>query len=408
MGVVLRIARRYLFSGQNRSAVNIITGIAAGGVAVGVLALVVVLSAFNGLELLVSELYTSTDPDLRIMPARGKVIAADSIDTSSLSSMQGVAGIYAVLEEQVFLQTGNEQVVATLKGLPMGHPLLHTLDTSNLWPQTGHQWPHFPTAILGYGVADKLGLLQADAFAVIRVYAADRGGLASHTLQDKFNSMELPVGGIVAVNPDFDFKFLFAPLHSADSLLDREGAASYYDVELTESADANDVAKHMRSLLGSHFTVKTRIELNDVLYKTNATEKWITFFILCFIMVVATFNLAGSLSMLIIDKRSDLNLLRALGLRYSQIRLLLLVEGMLIVFVGSAIGTAVSVLVVLLQQHIGFIPLEGGLVPYYPVALHWGDVAVTLLAAAIVGFLASCIPVLAMIRPEAQATASSA
>ena len=176
-------------------------------------------------------------------------------------------------------------------------------------------------------------------------------------------------------------------------MLQYEGRATFVDLTLREDSDAGDVKEKLKLTLGEGYDVKTRVELNDVIYKTNATEKWVTFFILSFILIVATFNLIGSLTMLIIDKKKDISLLRSIGQTVSDVKRLFLMEGLLITGLGALIGIGTGVTLVLLQYYVGFFPLQGGLVEYYPVQLKLADVGAVLGVVFVIGWVASLIPV---------------
>lgn len=400
MNVALTIAKRYLFSRKNRSAINIISAIAALGVTIGSLAMVIVLSAFNGLESLVGELYTSVDPDIRIGVLRGKTLDLDSVKLSEFSGWQEIAAVGPTLEETVFLQYENQQSVATIRGIHSSYLPQLKLDSFLIEGDLKLEFDSMPGAILGYGIADNLNLFVDNAFERIKVYAAKRHAEKSMNPENKFNIKRIAAHGVVQLNPEFDFKYIYVPFSFAEELLAHVNRASFIDVTLTDDNYAMDVKSRLEHLLGNEYYVKTRVELNDILYKTNATEKWVTFFILSFILIVATFNLIGSLTMLIIDKRSDIRLLQALGTTMQGIRKVFLYEGLLITAVGASVGIFLGVLLVLIQQHIGFFPLEGGLVEYYPMELHLLDVAAVIAVVFVIGLVSSAVPVWILLREE--------
>ena len=393
MNVSLAIAKRYLFSRGNRSAINIISAIAAMGVMIGSLAMIVVLSAFNGLESLVANLYTSVDPDIRISPTNGKTFHLDSAQAAEIAKWPELEALTPTLEETVFLQFDNQQTIVSLRGIDPNYLTHLGLDTFLLEGDLSLEYEGLPGAVLGYGVADNLNLFVRDAVAPIKVFAAKREGINSVNPESKFKTMSIPAFGIVQLNPEFDYKYFYVPLDFASKLLQYENRASFMDLTLKESANEHKAQEKLKALLGEKFVVKTRIELNDLLYKTNATEKWVTFFILSFILIVATFNLIGSLTMLIIEKKSDISLLRSIGKPVSDVRKIFLYEGMLITAVGASVGLTIGVLLVLVQQHIGFFPLEGGLVEYYPMQFELLDLAAVVSVVFLIGLGSSFIPV---------------
>ncbi|MEQ9187536.1 MAG: FtsX-like permease family protein [Cryomorphaceae bacterium] len=393
MNLSLSIARRYLFSKGNRNVINIISGIAATGIAIGSFAMIIVLSAFNGLEALVSDLYTTIDPDIRISPAKGKTFDLEAAQLEGIAQWEAVEAAAPVLEETVFLQFKDHQTIVTLRGIPEAY--LPNLDLEDFVIEGAHGLSDqgYPRALLGYGVADNLNLFISEGYEGVKVYAARRGAENALNPQSRFVQKRIVPMGIVALNPEFDFKYFYTPFQFATEVLQYENRASFIDLSLREGADAVDVKSTLETTLGPDFEVKTRMELNDVIFKTNATEKWVTFFILSFILIVGTFNLIGSLTMLIIDKKKDISLLRSVGQTVADVQRIFLFEGVLITAVGAAVGIGLGVGLVLVQYYVGFFPLEGGLVEYYPVQLELLDVAAVVGVVFCIGILASIIPV---------------
>ena len=400
MNLSFSIARRYLFSRGNRNVINIISGIAAMGVAIGSLAMIIVLSAFNGLETLVADLYTSVDPDIRISPAKGKTIALDSIDLDKIIRWDEAQAIAPILEETVFLQFKDQQSIVTLRGISESYLPNLGLDEHLVEGELGITYNGYPRALLGYGIADNLNLFISEGYEGIKVFAAKRDGANSLNPESKFVQERIVPMGIVALNPEFDYSYVYVPFDFAKNLLQYENQASFIDLTLKPGADAMLVKDKLIQLLGDQFVVKTRIELNDVLFKTDATEKWVTFFILSFILIVATFNLIGSLTMLIIDKKKDISLLRSLGQTAKDVQRVFLYEGLLITSVGAGIGMGVGITLILIQQYIGFFPLQGGLVEFYPVELHLTDILAVSGVVFTIGLLASVIPVKTLLNQQ--------
>ncbi|MEX2596012.1 MAG: ABC transporter permease [Salibacteraceae bacterium] len=393
MNVSFSIAKRYLFSKKNRNVINIISGIAAAGVAVGSFAMIVVLSAFNGLESLVADLYTSVDPDIRIAPAMGKTFDLDSAQVDEIASWPEVKAMAPMLEETVFLQFRDQQTIVTLRGIEPAY--LPNLGLEPFVIEGTHEltFQNSARALIGYGVADNLNLFVRDSYDGIKVFAANREATKSLNPQNKFVSERILPAGIVAMNPEFDYSYCYVPFEFASKLLKYNERASFVEITLNEGVKESQFKEKLSQLLGDKFVVKTRIELNDVIFKTNATEKWVTFFILSFILIVATFNLIGSLTMLIIDKKKDISLLRSIGQSVKDVQRVFLFEGLLITTVGALVGSGTGIIIVLIQQYIGFFPLQGGLVEYYPVAFHLSDLLAVLAVVGVIGFVASVIPV---------------
>ena len=393
MNVSLSIAKRYFFSKGNRSAINIISAIAASGVAIGSMAMIIVLSAFNGLETLVTSLYTSVDPDIRVSPEFGKTMAVDSLPLDEIAKWPEIKAFTPMLEETAFLQFRDQQTIVTLRGIDPKYLSNLGLDTHLIEGDMYLGDATYPGAVMGYGIADNLNLFVRDGVESIKVFAAKRDGVTSMNPQNKFVSERIMPYGIVQLNPEFDYKYFYVPFSFASKLLQYQNRVSFLDISLKPNADEQAVKEKLQSLLGDGFDVKTRMELNEVLYKTNATEKWVTFFILSFILVVATFNLIGSLTMLIIEKKKDISLLRSIGTTVADVKKVFLFEGLLITGVGAGIGLGIGLSLVLLQQYVGFFPLEGVLVEYYPMEFNFLDLLAVISVVLTIGWIASAIPV---------------
>lgn len=400
MNVPFSIARRYLFSKGNRNVINIISGIATAGVAVGSLAMIIVLSAFNGLEGLVEQLYTTVDPDIRIEPTKGKVFDLDSFQYEAVKAWPEIADASPVLEETVFLQFDGEQSIVTLRGMQEEYLPNLGLDSHVVEGSLGFTQFNEEAAIIGYDIADKLNLFISDGVLPITVYAAKRDAVKAMNPQNKFNKLRVIPGSIVAMNPEFDYKYMYVSRAFAQDLLQYGDEASYVDITLKNDQDLDEVIDRLKAHFGDGFTVKSRIEQNDVIYKTNAAEKWVTFFILCFIMIVATFNMIGSLAMLIIEKRKDISLLRTIGNTVGEVQRLFLYEGALITLLGLSIGLGLGSTIILLQQYVGFFPLQGGIVEFYPVKLELVDLFAVVGVTLSIGLGASYIPVKSLLNEK--------
>ena len=383
---------------DSRNVINIISGIAAAGVAIGSLAMIVVLSAFNGLESLVSTLYTSVDPDVRISPIKGKVFSLDSTDFETVAKWEELEAIAPVLEETVFLQYEDQQNIVTLRGISEQYLPYLGIDSHIYEGDMSFNYRDMPAALLGYGIADNLNLFVDDGAVPIKVFAAKRDGMKSMNPQSKFEMKRIIASGIIALNPEFDYSYFYTDFEFAEELLQYNRQASYLEVTLKDDASLDQFKEKAQAHFGENFEVKSRIELNDLIFKTNATEKWVTFFILCFILIVATFNLVGSITMLIIEKKKDISLLRSIGFSINDVRKLFLFEGIFITLLGMTIGLGIGVIIILLQEHIGFFPLQGGIVEFYPVELEWMDLLAVIAVTIGIGSVASLLPVSVMLR----------
>lgn len=370
------IALRYLFSKKSTQVVNVISMITAAAMAIGTAALIIVMTVFNGFEYLVKSLYQVFYTDLVIMPASGKFISLDEVTKQTILQTPGLVAYSEVLEENVLAEYNGKQYIATLKGVDHSWKNVVTdLDDFMLEGNREIYFGNVPLAVAGAGVAYSLGIGLSLPNAYINLYMPRNDKTALGDVANAFRQESILLGGIFAVQQDFDSKLIIVPLAFARQLMDVREAISAVEIRLDPKAKTHLAQKFLQERLGERWIVKTRYQQNETLYKVMRTEKWVVFAILSFIILIAAFNIIGSLSMLVIEKKADIATLRALGADRSLIRNIFLCEGMLISVFGSFAGLLVGGLVCWLQDVIGIIPMPGTtfLVQYYPVKLQFAD-----------------------------------
>lgn len=387
------IAWRYLFSKKKHNVINIISAVSMLGVGIGAMALIVIMSAFNGLENLVAGLYSSFDPDIKITVKEGKVFNAGAISKEEILKIKGVKYYCEALEETVYIRYKDHEVIATIKGVEEAFDEMSGIDSmitegEFILKTNGNNF-----AVAGYGIAYKLGLNIENVLEPLRIYTARREEISTLQPEQAFKLGNIMPSGIFMINQDFDFKYLLVPIDFARELLERGPEISSVEIGLTDDADKQYVKKEISRLAGDKFEVKTRYELNELIFKTNKTEKWITYLILTFILVIATFNVIGSLTMLILEKKEDMHILRSLGAEKKAIQKIFLFEGLMITFLGGISGLILGALLCAGQQLFGFVRLQGTIVEYYPVKLLPFDFITVILTVLLIGFFASWLPV---------------
>jgi lipoprotein-releasing system permease protein len=387
------IAKRYLFAKKKHHVINLISWISVCSVAIVSFALITVLSAFNGLENLVETLYESFDPDIRITAKEGKVFLAEEVSEEQLRKIPGVLHYTQVIEELALINYNQKQAPATIKGVASDYHKLNGIDSMMIDGEFILTEGDVNYAIVGYKIANNLSINLADLLEVLTVYAPKRTASITLSPERAFRTKPIAPAGIFLISPDFDAKYVLVPLRFAQELFDYSNERSAVEIALEEGANEKEVIAAIRALVGDAFDVKTRQQLNEIVYKTNRTEKWVTFLILTFILIVAAFNIIGSLTMLILDKKKDIGILKSIGASNETIRSIFLAEGMLINFLGAFIGLFVGIALCLVQQHYGLLRLEGGIVEYYPVQLQGLDVLLIVVAVFFIGWLASYFPV---------------
>jgi lipoprotein-releasing system permease protein len=248
-------------------------------------------------------------------------------------------------------------------------------------------------AIVGYGIGLQLGLTVDTGVENMTIYAPKRGKISTLNAMNSFYRKQISPAAIFYLSPEYDNKYIITPLSFAQDLLKYDNKISSIEITADEEADLEELSQRLSTFFGNNFSIKSRLEFNQLLYKTNKTEKWVTFLILVFILMIAAFNILSSLSMLIIDKKKDITTLTHLGATKKLIRQIFFLEGILINLTGAISGMILGVIVCLLQEHVGLITLENGIVDYYPVSLNPVELIYILITVLVIGLLTSWYPV---------------
>jgi len=391
-----RIAKRYLFSKKSHNAINIISGISAAGVGVGAMALVCVLSVFNGFELLISDMFSSFDPDLKITLTHGKTFDVNSQELNNLRKMKSVAYFTEVVEENALLRFKDKQMPATIKGVSNDFEKMTRIDSIMYDGKFILNDGAFERAVPGVGVAAILGL-GAHFIDPLYIYAPRRTSKINLLRpENSFNQLGTFVSGIFTVKQlQYDDHYVIVSIKLARDLFEYEKTkVSSVELKLAKGVDQEKMQQQIKSLLGDRYQVKNRYEQQESFFKIMKIEKWFTYLILCFILLIASFNIIGSLSMLIIDKKGDIETLRNLGANNRLIRRIFLFEGWMIAGVGAVTGIALGTLMCLLQQYFGILKLGTGyVVDAYPVLTNATDLLLVFITVLVMGFLAAYYPV---------------
>ncbi len=396
------IAKRYLFSKKSHNAINVISGVSVCGVALATLALVCTLSVFNGFQDLVTTMFTAFDPELKITAVSGKVFDAQDDRIQSLKQMPEVEVFSESLEDNVMVQYKDRQAMAVIKGVEDNFRQLTAID-SILYGR-GEMVLHDEVvayAIPGIELVSILGT-GVRFLDPLEIYAPKRGSKINvASPASSFNSDYLHSSGLVfAVNQQkYDASYILTSLKFARDLFQYDTEVSSIELKLKEGANINKVQGRIASLLGKDFQVLNRYEQQADTYRIMEVEKLISYLFLTFILLIACFNVIGSLSMLIIDKRADVVTLRNLGANDETIKQIFLLEGCLISFLGALIGVVLGVALCLVQQEFGFISLGSGdsagafVVDAYPVNVQITDVLLVLLTVLVISFFSVQYPV---------------
>ena len=394
------IARRYLFSKKSTHAINVISGISVVGVAVATMALVVTLSVFNGFHDLVASFLTSFDPQLKVTPVKGKSVAADDPRLTQIRELPQVDVATECMEDQALAYYNGRQAMVTVKGVDDNFDQLTHIGEILIGDGTFE----LHAADMHYGI---IGIRLADALGTgyafdhpLKIFAPRREGQFDMTApEESFIEDELFSPGVLfnVRQAKYDKGYIITSLGFARRIFEQQGMVSSLELRLKPGSNFEAVKKEMQKIAGDDFYVKDRFEQQDETFKIMKIEKLIAYIFLTFILIVACFNIIGSLSMLIIDKKDDVVTLRNLGASDKVITRIFLFEGRLISALGAVIGIAIGLLLCWLQQTFGIVKLGSSsgsfVVNAYPVSVHPEDILLIFVTVLVVGFLAVWYPV---------------
>ncbi len=400
MNLSLFIARRYFFSQQKKSFINVISIISMIGVAVGSAALVIALSVFNGLEELIRSLYGTFDPELRITAQTGKSFEVDSLFLQRVAAVPGVGVVTEVIEDNALLRYQDAQMVAKVKGV--SDNFITQQRMANV--MVGGQLRFYDEqdgremAIVGLGVQYALGISLKNEFALLQVWYPRTSRRLGLTVESAFNRSSLAPGGVFAIEKQYDDQYIFVPLRFAQDLMNYGARRTALEIKTVPDAGIRRVQSQLRAELGEAFLVQNSDEQHASLLRAIRVERLFVFLTFAFIIFIASFNIFFSLSMLAIEKKRDVAVLYALGATRSFVRRMFMTEGALIAFIGAGVGLSVGWLVCWLQARYELISMgmETAVTDAYPVAIDPLDFLLS-------GALIVLITLLATYRPAARA-----
>jgi len=394
MNLPLTFARRYFVSKKSSNAVNIISWVSVLGMLVGSLGLLLVLSVFNGFEGLVISLYNTFDPDFKISVVEGKSFVPDSGKIQQLKSLEGIRAVSKVIEENALLTYGDKQYIATVKGVEENYGEVSGIDSSMYEGMYLLKQGKEEFAVAGVGISQSLGINLDDPLGYISVYLPKKNTTVSINPEDAFNRDMIKPAGSFAIQAEFDGKYIFVPIDFARRLTGYEKDISYIEISAKQNADDQRLESQVAALFGKDFHVRNRLEQNETLYKVMKTEKWAVYAILTLILVVAAFNIIGSLTMLVIEKKKDISILKTMGADQSLIKKIFLSEGLLLSFISCAAGFILGITVILLQWKFHLLKMGGDsfVIDAYPVQLKVTDLVLVFFTVMIIGTVAAWIP----------------
>lgn len=399
MTLIRQLAFRYFRGKRSANAVPVLSRISIAAIAVCSAAMVIVFSALNGLEDLAKDQYKAFYPDIKITLARGKFFPSSAVNMNVLKHIEGVKNITAIIEDNVLANNENElgenehqQKVLTLKGINNDYFDVNNIKENIRGADTVID-NESPTAIIGKHIYYVLGLDTNNVFNKVAIYYPNpvlKNPEADPT--NAFQELRMHPTGVFHIQDEYDDKYILAPLSQAQQLFRQPGMYSSIELKTKEGSDIN-VKERIQKLLGHKYTVATRYEQNKTFYLVVKAEKWAVYFILVMVTIIASFNMVGTLGMLVLEKRKDIAILQAMGAEEGTIKKVFLLEGMLWSLTGGISGIVIGSIICLAQQKFSFIKMQGDfIVDAYPVKMEIYDIVLVLITILCVGLLASWYP----------------
>ena len=395
------IAQRYLLAKKSHNLINIVTWISIISVCVATFAMIFVLSVFNGFNVVISDMIHQFSPDLNISAVKGKTINLNDFPLDKLKQINGIDYVFPTITEDVMFKNSNKQQIGQIKGVPQDYNKIDRVRGTILNDTTFDvSYNNINYGIPGAGMAYFLGINVYQPYSSIQVYVPKRGNASSFNLENSFNSSKLVVTNVFSTQQEVDERLVLAPLEWLANLMEYDNLVTDVEIFINDkSLKANGkrqlgrIKKEIKDILGDDYKVYDQYEQQETLYKMMKAEKLAVYLILTFILIMATFNVIGTLSMLIIDKNKDITLLKAMGGDNTLIKKIFINEGLLISVVGGILGLLLGIAAVLVQQYFGIIRLGNGdgsyIIEAYPVALQFTDIVLAFITITIIGCFAA-------------------
>ena len=361
--------------------------------------MIFVLSVFNGFNVVISDMIHQFSPDLNVKSVKGKTINLNEFPIEKIKGIDGVEFVFPTITEDVLFKNSSKQQIGQIKGVPNEYNEIKrvrgTILNDSIFTVSNNE---INFGIPGAGMAYFLGINIYQPYSSVQVYIPKRGNASSFSLENSFSSSSLVVRKIFSTQQEVDERLVLAPFDWLSELMEYQGLATDVEIfiknqESIVNKDLKRIKKEIKNILGDEFKVQDQYEQQETLYKMMKAEKLAVYLILTFILIMATFNMIGALSMLIIDKRKDISLLKAMGADTSLVKKIFINEGLLVSVVGGILGFLLGIAAVLVQQHFGIIRLGNGegnyIIDAYPVALEMTDVVLVFVTITVIGSIAS-------------------
>lgn len=391
----LIFAWRYFKAKKSTNAINIIAWVSVTAIAFATAALLVLWSAFNGFEDLVKSLYTTFYPDIKVTAASGKTLMLTPARIKELSNLQGIKAISLTVEEKALLRNGDYTAIVDLKGVDSNYTSVTEIRQSIVRGKYFTGDAENPGAVMGVGVENAVAVLSDRSIGGLSIILPKRGDVNPADPLSAFNEGSIMPFGAFAVQEEFDNKYVLTNIDFVKNHMSfKEDEYSEVELAIMRQGDEDMIKKKIEGLLGKDYTVQTRYEQNSSLYSVMRFEKYAIFCIFVLVLIVAAFNMIGSLSMLVLEKQKDIQVLQAMGADKNWIRKVFLSEGILLAFIGAAAGMLMAALLCYIQIKFMLVPLEGAsfIINYYPVKMVASDFLVVCITVFIIAMVALWYP----------------
>lgn len=385
------IALRYLLGKKSTNAINIITGISIVGITIGTAVLFLILCVFNGFESLIGGFFNAANPEIKIYPASGKTIDSNAFPWTFLDQLDGIEGYSKTLEELVLFEHDGIQEVGFLKGVDSNFVRVNAVNKSM---RSGHfvlDDGQRDFAVLGYGLSNKLNLNMYRNLVPFKIYAPQKK--QSIIPGKPYKSMLVYPSGTFALQSEQDHNLAFTSLAFVQNLFGDTNKLSFVELKVKETNTISNVKAALVEKLADDYVVKDQREQDSSTMRVLEIEKWMSYAIACFTLLLIAFNMVGALWMIVLEKQKDIAILKAMGMAKNDVQRIFIYEGVLIALIGFVLGMIIGLILYYLQTEYGLVPIpEGAIIDAYPAQARWIDVVVVFFTVLIIGFVASLLP----------------
>jgi lipoprotein-releasing system permease protein len=392
MNLVFQISKRYLLGKKSTTAINVITWISIFGIAIGTTALILILSVFNGFEKLLIENVGAYNSDLKVAAEKGLYLQLDETILSAVSKTKGIVSVSQVIEEVALFEYGSSQEAGFVKGVDENYTKVNSIINSMHIGEFTTEDEEYNYAILGNGIYNRLSVSVAEPFTPISVYLPDNEG---GPLSSPFKVLDLYPKGVFTFGGDQDNQYIITNIDFVKSMKGLTNEVTALEIKLENDYNEKEVKKAIENIFHQKLSIKNRYEMDDAYLKIMNIERWVSFLIAVLTLSIISFNMVGSLWMIVLDKKKDISILKSVGLTSNKIRSVFRSIGILIGVIGFIIGIVIALVLYYLQKKYSLIAVpDGFMITGYPIEMHWQDVVLVFFVVISISYLASLLPAL--------------